>query len=234
MTILAIEFSAPQRSVAVVQANVQPPGAIGNWQSAIGNALSEVIETDARAANALDMIEAALRQAQVEREQVDCLAVGIGPGSYNGIRTAIALAQGWHLAGGQGGARLLGISSAECVAAQAQTEAIFGRVWVVMDAQRNEFYLAGYEVSEEGGRETEPLRLATMADVQACEKAGGTIIGPEVTRWFPSGRLIFPHAATLGRLALKRNDFVPGEQLEPIYLRQTNFVKAPPPRVLPR
>src|SRR5439155_17100280 len=95
MTILAIEFSAPQRSVAVVQANVQPPGAIGNWQSAIGNALSEVIETDARGANALDMIEAALRQAQVEREQVNCLAVGIGPGSYNGIRTAIALAQGW-------------------------------------------------------------------------------------------------------------------------------------------
>src|SRR5207249_4168608 len=76
MKILALEFSSPQRSVAVVQAKVQPPGAIGNWQLAIGDALSEIIETSTRAANALAMIEAALRQAQLEREQVQTLAIG--------------------------------------------------------------------------------------------------------------------------------------------------------------
>jgi len=54
-----------------------------------------------------------------------------------------------------------------------------------------------------------------------------------VCRWFPQGRMVFPRAATLARLAANRAETVRGEQLEPIYLRATNFVKAPPPRVLP-
>ncbi len=45
--------------------------------------------------------------------------------------------------------------------------------------------------------------------------------------------MVFPRAATLGQLAAGRADFVSGEKLEPIYLRETKFVKAPPPRVLP-
>jgi len=40
-------------------------------------------------------------------------------------------------------------------------------------------------------------------------------------------------AATLAQLASGRTNFVAGERLEPIYLRETKFVKAPPPRVLP-
>ena len=134
---------------------------------------------------------------------------GLGPGSYTGIRLAIALAQGWQLARP---VKLLGISSAECLAAQAQAEGIFGRVQVVIDAQRNEFYLAGYDLSAEAPREIEPLRLATLPEVQARQQAGGIIIGPEVTNWFPGSRVLFPRAATLGRLARGRTDFVPGEE----------------------
>ena len=79
----------------------------------------------------------------------------------------------------------------------------------------------------------EPLRLATLEEVQACQQSGSTLIGPEVTKWFSSGRLVFPRAATLGQLACGRTDFLLGECLEPIYLRETRFVKAPPPRTLP-
>jgi tRNA threonylcarbamoyl adenosine modification protein YeaZ len=168
------------------------------------------------------MAEEALRKAQVEREEIECVAVGIGPGSYTGIRGAIALAQGWQLGRGVG---LLGISSAECVAAQGHAEGLLGRVDVVIDAQRLEFYLAGYDLSPGGWRETEPLRLATLAEVRERQRAGGRLIGPEANRWFPGGRVIFPQAATLGRLALGRSDFVAGEEMQPIYLRQTKFVK---------
>jgi hypothetical protein len=44
--------------------------------------------------------------------------------------------------------------------------------------------------------------------------------------------VLFPRAATLGHLARDRFDFVAGERLEPIYLRQPRFVKAPPPRFM--
>jgi tRNA A37 threonylcarbamoyladenosine modification protein TsaB len=121
----------------------------------------------------------------------------------------------------------------ECLAAQAQAEGLLGRVHIVMDAQRNEFYLAGYEITQGDRREIEPLRIAGREEIQERGRAGGIVIGPEVTRWIPNGRILFPSAAMLARMAMGRNDFIPGENLEPIYLRQVEFVKAPPPRKVP-
>lgn len=175
------------------------------------------------------MVEESLKQAGLEREQIECVAVGLGPGSYTGVRVAIALAQGWQLARG---VRLLGISSATCVAAQAQRDGLTGRFSVIVDAQREEFYLAAYEASPIGFTNTESLRLISLAEARERERAGEVLVGPEVSRWFKAGRIAFPRATTLGTLALRQKDFVVGEKLEPIYLRETKFVKAPPARVL--
>lgn len=218
MKILALEFSSPQRSVAVIRRN-------GLHESDI--AVSEVIESGSTAP--FTMIEEALREAKLEREQIDCIVIGLGPGSYTGIRSAISIAQGWQLATG---IKLLGISSAECIAAQAAADGLAGRVNVIMDAQREEFYLAGYELAPNRSQEVEALKILTLAEVRAKIDAGAALIGPEVLRWFPSGKTVFPRAATLGTLALSRSNFVPGEKLEPIYLRETKFVKAPPPRII--
>jgi tRNA threonylcarbamoyladenosine biosynthesis protein TsaB len=223
MTILALEFSSPQRSVAVVRRGA----------SAGAFVACEVVEAGAGGTRAFGMIENALREAGLEREQIEVLAVGLGPGSYTGIRVALSVAQGWQLASRDGGVKLLGISSAESVAAQAQAEKIFGRVNVVIDAQRNEFYLASYEISADGRKEIGPLRMATRTEVESLAGASGLLIGPEVARWFANGRMVFPRAAILGQLALSRSDFAPGDKLEPIYLRETNFVKAPPSRKIP-
>ena len=213
MKILALEFSPPQRSVALIN----------------GDQVFEAVEIATRETDAFGMIEKVLREGQVEREQIECLAVGLGPGSYHGIRMAISLAQGWQLACP---VKILGISSAETVAAQAQLEGFTGIATVVIDAQRNEFYVVRYQIDASGYREITPLRIIARAEVAAIETAGEVLIGPEVTRWFLSGRIIFPHATTLGKLAASRTNFVRGEKLEPIYLRETNFVKAPPLRVI--
>jgi tRNA threonylcarbamoyl adenosine modification protein YeaZ len=193
--------------------------------------VSEAVETGARMNAPLLMIEEALRQAHLEREQIECIAIGIGPGSYTGIRAAIALAQGWQLARG---VKLLGISSAECLAAQAQADAITGRVSITIDAQRDEFYLATYELSNHSQREIEPLQIVTRTELDRRAANEAVLVGPEVTRWFASGKIVFPRAVTLGKLALNRADFIAGEKLEPIYLRETRFVKAPPPRAISR
>ena len=188
---------------------------------------AEVIEAGGRGMNAFGTIERVLAGAKIEREQIEVIAVGLGPGSYTGVRAAISIAQGWQLARG---VKLLGVSSAECLAAQAQAEKILGRVNTVIDAQRNEFYLATYEITPAGRRETAPLGIVSRAEVPSRAGADGILIGPEVTRWFPGGRLVFPHAAVIAELAARRNDFTPGEKLKPIYLRETNFVKAAPAR----
>jgi len=215
MTILALEFSSPQRTVAVLRTDGPTVAA-------------EVTETGGRGTNAFRMIEQALAGTKIEREQIEAIAVGLGPGSYTGIRGAISIAQGWQLARD---VKLLGVSSVEAIVAQARGDKILGRVNVVIDAQRNEFYLATYEITPDGWREIAPLEILSLAEVQSRAAEGGILIGPEVTKWFPGGRVIFPSAAKLAGLAERRSDFLPGEKLVPIYLRETNFVKATPARI---
>lgn len=215
MKILALEFSSAQRSVGVAceMAHVR-----------------EVIDTSpGRGMQPFGMIQSALEAAGIGRDEIECIAVGLGPGSYNGIRAGIALAQGWQLARP---VKLLGISSVEAMATQAQADGLRGAAHVVVDAQRGEFYLATWELGDAAARETQPLRIVTRDTVESLMAGGGLLLGPEVTKWFPTARSVHPRAATLASLAATRAEFVSGDKLEPIYLRETAFVKAPPPRLV--
>ena len=209
MTILALEFSSEQRSVALAR-----DGAV----------LAGAMETGGyRVTKAFGLMEKVLAAAKLARTEIEVIAVGLGPGSYTGIRAAIALAQGWQLATG---VKLLGVSSAECLAAQARAANVFGRVNVVIDAQRGEFYQSGWDISAAGCREVSPLKIVPGTEIAACKAAGEICLGPEMER------VLFPAAATVARLAAARGDFVPGETLTPIYLRETSFAKAPAPRLV--
>ena len=203
--ILAFEFSSARRSVALARGGI---------------VLSEAMESGGyRVTNAFGLTEKVLADAKILREEVEVIAVGIGPGSYTGIRAAIAIAQGWQLARE---VKLLGISSAEVLAAQAQAEKLFGRVNVVIDAQRGEFYLTTWEISELAHKEISQLKIVSAAEIKALKSAGAICVGPEMEQ------VLFPNAAVLAQLAVARTDFLAGERLEPIYLRETTFVKAAP------
>ena len=204
MTILALEFSSARRSVALARG---------------GTLLAEAVEeTGGRGTNAFGLVEKTLKKAKISRDEIEVIAVGLGPGSYTGIRAAIAVAQGWQLARGT---KLLGVGSMASLAAQARAENIFGRVNLVVDAQRGEFYQAVWEISGQGCVEFSPLKIVASAEIVARQAAGETCAGPEMER------ILFPSAATVAALAAGRTDFLPGERLEPVYLRETSFVKAP-------
>jgi tRNA threonylcarbamoyl adenosine modification protein YeaZ len=211
MKILALEFSSKQRSVAVLDGK---------------SVLATAMETGGRTVRAFELIERALKEAHWEREQIECIAVGLGPGSYTGIRAAIALAQGWQLARD---VKLLGISSVEALALQAQQEGFFGTVNIAIDAQRNEFYLAQYRISGLERAEAIPLRLVSLEEMLSHQRNGERITGPDVDG-LPGSSALFPTAGAISLLAAERRDFVYGEKLEPVYLRETSFLKAPPPR----
>ena len=219
MKILALEFSTERRSVALARSGAGGPPAV----------LAEA-HSDSRDVGALTLVSQVLAAAKWDRTEIECLAVGVGPGSYAGIRGAIALAQGWQLARD---VKLLQVSSVDALITQAQQKKLSGPINVVIDAQRNEFYLARYDIGPAGLKPIQPLRIVSLAEVQRHEAAGETMIGPEVTRWFPRGEVMFPEAAVIAELAASRTDFLAGEKMEPIYLRETNFIKAPPLRVIP-
>lgn len=219
MKILAVEFSSEQRSVAIAQE-------LENGSPQLRGA---ALEKGGRSTHAIGLVEHALREAKMEREEIDRIAIGLGPGSYTGIRAAIALAQGWQLARET---KLIGISSVECLAAQTFANGIRGRANFIIDAQRNEFYLAAYEIQESGAREAEPLHLATFDEIERRISEKQPVFGPGAIDSFPLAKNLYPDATMLAQLACERTNFVCGEMLEPIYLREVSFVKAPPPRVI--
>ena len=211
MKILALEFSSPLHSVAV-------------WSEGGVRGRSE--ERGTRHVKPFAQIDAALKQAGVTREDIDCIAVGLGPGSHAGIRIATAIAQGWQLARGT---KLIGLGSADCAAQQFAAQGDAAPFSVVIDAQRDEFFAARYAIKDRRAHLTEGFRLMTDAD-WARQRAGERFIRPDVLEHGPAWLALPPEAATLARLAAQATEFVPGHALEPVYLRKAEFVKAPPPR----
>ena len=101
---------------------------------------------------------ALLAAEQVELRDVDAFAVGIGPGSFTGLRVGIAAMQGLALAMGK---PLVGISAFDALAAMAGGSGtplrpdppyVPIRVATWIDAWRGEVFAALYE----NGREVEP------------------------------------------------------------------------------
>lgn len=212
MKILALEFSSPVRGVAV---------------SIDGALRGQAEERGGRSTRVFGLIDAALRESGLSREEIECIAVGTGPGSYAGIRTAIAIAQGWQLALGTS---LLGISSADSLAAHVTEKGAEKTFYVGIDAQREEVFLARYEATASGTRIIAPFHCADEADWERIA-AGEICYRPDLLETGERGMIALPPpAAALARLANGRYDFITGRALEPIYLRRAEFVKAPPAR----
>jgi len=205
------------RSVAAVKAGPgEQPAAV-----ATGSDLGS------RGTRAFQLITTVLKEAAWERDDVDTIAVGLGPGSYHGVRVAIAIAQGWSVAKHL---RLIGVSSADALAAMLVLKGQQAPFIVVIDAQRGEFYRADYTVESGVAREVCALRLAKTAEIHDCLNSGKNVFGPDSADRLPGIREAFPTAATVGFLAARMPTETSGASLEPIYLREPAFVKAPPPR----
>lgn len=201
MKILALDFSTLRRSAAVVDEN--------------GNVISSVTQQPQRAGSPFPLISETL--GAITPDQIDAIAVGLGPGSYTGIRSSLAIAQGWNLARSTLAA---GISSAEAIAFAAVAKGLRGEVEVVIDAQRNELYSAIYNLTSETFSLIRPLKILSKPETKK-------LIGPEATRWSDEGIIVEPDAIAVGKLAAREKKFVSPESLEAIYLREPSFVKAP-------
>ena len=136
----------------------------------------------------------------------EVILVGLGPGSYAGVRIAIATALGLKAASG---ARLLGLPSA---CAFEQEEYV-----VVGDARRNSFYFAHVIA----GRCLEGPTLATEEEVRAklATWRHVPILATQPLVQFENVALAHPSALRLAQLAAQA-DFGIEETLEPIYLRE--------------
>ena len=94
----------------------------------------------------LPRIDALLAEQGVARGELACIVVGRGPGSFTGVRIAMATAKGVASALGVG---LVGVSSLDAVAWNAQAAGVRGPRAVVADAMRKEVYPVRYQLTDE-------------------------------------------------------------------------------------
>ena len=207
MKILALEFSTSQRAVAV-----------SDGASPIALVVPDNLKT-----SPLIIIDEVLEKSHTNRAEISVIALGIGPGSYTGIRSAIAVAQGWQLAKS---VNLSPISSAEVLAATARTQGKRGETHLIIDAQRHEHYHTTWNLTETEQTETKPLSIIGVVEAFELESFGPDQPGMDYCK------PLHPCATQLAKLADNQKFNVPGFAIEPIYLRQTEFAKAPPPRIL--
>ena len=205
MKILALEFSSRQRSVAITD----------------GDQLLAHVGTDEFRQSPLTLIDRALTEACLPRDSITTIALGIGPGSYTGVRGAIATAQGWQLASN---VNLLAVPSTEILAATARANGLRGETDFIIDAQRHEYYHATWNLTDDSQTETSPLKIIGVTEAAELEAHGPDSIS------FPTCVPLYPDAAVLTQLVTSRTDFQSGESIQPIYLRKTEFTKVPPPR----
>ena len=112
----------------------------------------------------LPHIDELLAEHGIARGDIACVACGRGPGSFTGVRIAMATAKGVASALGVG---LVGFSTLDAVAWNVWAAGVRGSLLVAADAMRKEVYPVRYNVDDLGVRRQEADRVIKAVDVVA-------------------------------------------------------------------
>lgn len=135
MLLLALDTSTRQASVALCSQDE----VYGEYTWHVGNNHSVEL---------LERIQMLVTECRLTMQQIDALAVATGPGSFNGVRVALATAKALAFALKK---PLVGVSTLDSIAAQQQHWP--GPLCAVLEAGRGELYAACYTSEMQRGEQ---------------------------------------------------------------------------------
>lgn len=219
--ILGIDTASPLASLALI---------------AEGRILAEISEpATSHGATLPATVGRILHETGLEPGDLAAVAVGIGPGSFTGLRVGLSYAKGLAMAGG---CAIVGVPSLDAMALCALEKGMAEPdhiICPVLDARKGEVYAALYRVGTDGIEKISSDLLVTLEylvphighDVvlvgDAMAKEAGALISAQGRRATvlrngelrSRGRM----AAVMGAEALMRNETQSAAMLQPLYVR---------------
>ena len=205
---LAIDTSTEYLSLAVLDGDK----IIGRFHRKIGRNHSSLL---------IPYIDKLLKKARLKLKDIDCYSIGIGPGSFTGLRIGVTTVKG------------LAYCLKKPIAAIPTLDAIAGNInkyrgiiCPIIDARKNKFYACLYDSGADGIKRVsgylllpldELMKLVDRYDKIFFLGDAAHLIGRssgKMDKWHP-------RAEVIGRIALgyiKRKEFTGPEDLEPLYL----------------
>jgi tRNA threonylcarbamoyladenosine biosynthesis protein TsaB len=229
MLILAVETSTFTGSVALVEGAME--GEASPSLRVIGETTLQVSET--HSSRLMPTIDRLLRETSLPVQKVQGIAVGLGPGSFTGLRIAVSTVKGLAFALR---VPVAGVPTLDALANNIRYAST--QVCPVLDARKKEVYAALFRGDGEGHLKKisedwvlGPEDLCSRISEATVLVGNGTEVYAEIFRrrlgsraLFAPPELSFPRAANVARLALPA--FQRGEKLDlftftPIYVRRS-------------
>ena len=216
MNILAVETSTERCSVSLATLTTE-----------IEN---HVIAPKGQATLVIKMAEEMLQQCDLQKSDLDAVAFGSGPGSFNGIRVAASFAHGVAMA------QNINIVPCSTLHALAMTPNFTAsqNVLVISDARQNEVYWSCVRLSAEGQIEEVIIenKVTKPSDVSIPKEAKWCVVSsrwthyeeclPSYIKTLPRTTCDYPSALPIAKFARHslqcKKKFSPAEAM-PVYLR---------------
>ena len=173
------------------------------------------------------MVDNLLNRSSIDKEKLDLIVVGCGPGSFTGIRIGIATAKGLSMALG---CPLIGISTLDALAHAALPCST--PIMPVIDARKSEIFCGLY--APDGTLETpymniHPEKVADYIGQETLFIGNGIDLYEDIFASTLGGKfrkglknLWHPRASVMALMAMDRMSESPAPEVNPIYVRPSD------------
>jgi tRNA threonylcarbamoyladenosine biosynthesis protein TsaB len=199
LLILGIDTATRIGSVGLVRAALDPGVRVGKEPGRITDGCAFLAEVSreaglAHATELLSVVDECLAMAGASLEEVGCVAVSTGPGSFTGLRVGLATGKGLALAAG---VPIVGVATLEALAATqiapwlppgAAAAAMAGDALIVpcLDARKGEVYTARFVARQPVWQDANPRLERLSADAASLPEG----LGDELREALAAGRRV--------------------------------------------
>jgi len=178
----------------------------------------------------IEHIDRILKALKMKIKDIDYLAVGLGPGSFTGLRIGLSTVKGLSLVLKK---KIVGISTLELIAYNALDLEDVSYICPIIDAKRKLLYTSVYQKDNFSLKQIRPLSLIGIEELIKIVPKGTTFLGDGLNLYrdnimynVKNSRALdqdyfWPKATNLIRLAIKyinRKKFTPLDKIKPLYL----------------